>query len=527
MEETSAMSVDKNLPMGNAEDIKIDGDEVHFAAEKCGSPQAMWFGFRIIGAEGKQVTCVWEHTNEVLGNNSLGAAVPVYKPAHEDSFKRVPVSTCNFSSEQNRFFFQVPCDSDEVYVYYCYPYGPAELETFLKTIEESDFVTVITLTESAGGQPCKLIRLSDEHGSGDKKQIWVTARNHSGEVSGSFAMEGIIKEILANPDVLKKADIYFVPFVDTDGVWLGYYGKDRAPRDFNRDYCLNPIRPEVRAVLKAIKSFSNSRVDISFDLHAPTPGDPAYLVPPKLSIIHADDWKTYCRFAATMDEFSQESCPVRFSEFEKRGRMGSMSWTDGLNYDMTCTAFLYLAYGAISFTLEIPYHRGLGISGKVLKFDDWRELGRGLAKGIKAALDEELKELEEIPDMGIPILSRWRLVQPLRRATLSETDTTLEIAGVCDNSFIWFASNKVFEGAFKLDYELEGSLKRCELMLKEVGGGKALPTGRFETGALMLNAPRERLSIEAQTVDSFRILLKLEGLNGKLSICDRGHEHAR
>ena len=66
MEEAYAMNVDKNLPMGNAveakhfnltsgEDIKINGDVVHFAAQKFGSPQSMWFGFRINGVKGKKL----------------------------------------------------------------------------------------------------------------------------------------------------------------------------------------------------------------------------------------------------------------------------------------------------------------------------------------------------------------------------------------------------------------------------------------------------------------------------------------
>ena len=103
MEEVYAMNVDKNLPMGNAEDIKIERDKVHFAAEKHGSPWSMWFGFRINGAKGKKITCIWERTNEVLAGGSLGAAVPVYRAFENKPFKRIQASACEYQPEHNRF----------------------------------------------------------------------------------------------------------------------------------------------------------------------------------------------------------------------------------------------------------------------------------------------------------------------------------------------------------------------------------------------------------------------------------------
>lgn len=731
MKEAYAMNVDKNLPMGNAEDIRIDGDEVHFAAQKCGSPQSMWFGFRINGAKGKKVTCVWERTNEVLGGGSLSAAVPVYRSFDNKPFKRVQASACDYQREHNRFIFRVLCESDEVHVYYCYPYGPLELDAFFSSIKDSEFVQISTLTESEDGRPCKLLEISDKKGE-DKKQVWVTARAHSGEVTGSFVLEGMVRNILTNPTILKKASFYFVPFVDTDGVWLGYYGKNREPRDFNRDYCLQPIRPEIRAILKAVNSKSSGKADYSFDLHSPTPGDPAYLVPPKLSIISEDEWREYCLFAATLEEFSPQSFPVEFSEFPRRAR-GAVNWSD-INYDMTKTTFFYRAFGAFSLTFETAYHRGEGMSGKVLEPDDWRKLGHGLTETLRAALDGKLKEIGEIEDRGIDTLSGWHLVQLPRKVKLSEVNETLEIesvksamgpavgnlfigrrvhganaffngsidevaiynkalssveiqrvmdgvstleaedrhnlvlyfpfdegrgdtvedksgngnngavhgakwvegkfgkalefngvdsfvevqdndslnptggltvaawvkvhkriryGGIVDkwgqdsgfkgyllqstldypigaligfgdayksipiddapmdnwchvafvwdgkamkaylngkvleaaakkveakgDSFVWIASNAVYE-TVSFDYKLEGTIKQCQLTLKEVGGSNALPTGRFETYNIDLDASKTSFKKRAFNMERFRVLLKINGLNGKLQI---------
>ncbi|MBH40461.1 MAG: hypothetical protein CL790_04455 [Chloroflexi bacterium] len=518
-EETYAVNVDKNLPMGNAEDIRIEGDVVHFAAQKWGSPRSMWFGFRINGAKGKKITCIWERTNEALGSGSLGAAVPVYRAFDNDPFKRIQASACEYQPEHNRFVFDIPCESNEVHVYYCYPYGPTELDAFFSSIQDSEFVRISTLTKSEGGRPSKLLEISDKRGKG-KKQVWYTARAHSGEVTGSFVLEGIVRNILADPKILKKADFYFVPFVDTDGVWLGYYGKDREPRDFNRDYCLDPIRPEIDAILEAVRSKSSGRVDYSFDLHAPTPGGPVYLVPPKLSIISEDEWKEFCKFAAILEEFSPESCPAPFSEFLKRGIGGAMNWTNA-NYDMTNTTFFYRAYGALSFTLETPYHRGEGMSGKVLEPNDWRKVGHGLTEALRASLDGKLKEIGETVDRGIDILSEWHLVRSPSKVKLSEADETLEIESVevkaKGDSFVWLASNAVCE-TVSFDYELEGTIRQCQLSLKEVGASNALPTGRFETYNLELDASSTSFEKSAEKMKRFRVLLRIDGLNGKLRI---------
>ena len=518
-EEAYAVNADKNLPMGNAEDIIIEGDVVHFAAQKRGSPQSMWFGFRIKGAKGKKITCIWERTNEVLGSGSLGAAVPVYRAFDNEPFKRIQASACEYQPEHNRFVFDIPCESDEVHVYYCYPYGPTELDAFFSSIQESEFVRISTLTKSEGGRSCKLLEISDKRGKG-KKQVWFSARAHSGEVTGSFVLEGIVGSILADPKILQKADFYFVPFVDTDGVWLGYYGKNREPRDFNRDYCLDPIRPEIDAILKAVRSKSSGRVDYSFDLHAPTPGGPVYLVPPKLSIISEEEWRECCKFAATLEEFSPESCPATFSEFLRRARPAAMNWTN-VNYDMTNTTFLYRAYGALSFILETAYHRGEGMSGKVLEPDDWRKLGHGLTEALRALLDGKLKEIGEIGDRGIDILSEWHLVQLPSKVKLSEVDETLEIESVevetKGDSFVWLASNAVCE-TVSLDYELEGTIRQCQLSLKEVGASKALPTGRIENYNIELDASSTSFKKRAENMKRFRVLLRIDGLNGKLRI---------
>jgi hypothetical protein len=166
-----------------------------------------------------------------------------------------------------------------------------------------------------------------------------------------------------------------------------------------------------------------------------------------------DEWRECCKFATTPEEFSSESCPAKFSQFLRRARSAAMDWAD-TNYDMTNTAFFYRAYGAFSLIFETAYHRGEGMSGKVLEPGDWRKLGHGLTETLRAALDGKLKEIGEIEDRGLDILSEWHLVQRPSKAKLSQVDESPDVN----------ASNFFPTGSKRLDYQSMPAVKSNRLL---------------------------------------------------------------
>lgn len=53
------------------------------------------------------------------------------------------------------------------------------------------------LARTLGNQELDLIEISDEENRLNKKVVWIFARQHSGEVTSSYMMEGIINTLLS------------------------------------------------------------------------------------------------------------------------------------------------------------------------------------------------------------------------------------------------------------------------------------------------------------------------------------------
>ena len=76
-------------------------------------------------------------------------------------------------------------------------------------------------------------------------------------------------------DALERFAWWFVPFVDTDGVAEGYYGKDQAHNDLNRAWHRNfPRRIELRAVQQDMRVWQQTtQARLMLDMHAPGHGE--------------------------------------------------------------------------------------------------------------------------------------------------------------------------------------------------------------------------------------------------------------
>jgi len=523
--------VDENLPQGNAGRLRIDAvGRVHFLARRAvrglrgATPRSMWWGFRILGAAGRRVTCLWEHTEQVLGAATLGAVVPVVCEAGHTAHRRVPERTCRFLPNARRFEFVVPCRSDETWVYSCYPYGPADLAAFLRRLSGDPRMAVHTISQSAGGRPCRLIRLHDpdadpvsRHSRQRKRrrQVWLRARSHAGEVSGSYVLEGAILEALRRRALLRRADVCAVPFLDVDGVALGSYGKDRPPRDFNRDFCLRPRRPEVRAFLAAVARWSHGSVDYAFDLHAPAPGNASFLLAPHASLLTRADWAQHAAFARHLARRGPVSCPVPFERFSRDAGL-SMDWAASL-FEQTGTAFLWRRHGGLVFTVETAYHRNE--DGRLVTPAGWRALGRALMATVADHLSGRVPALRRSPRRPRGRLGPWLLVNRLSdcRATCRGTTVTLTPSGPLARAVL---ATPVLAPADRVRWSLTGRASG-RVFIREMAGQPPLPTGREAQAALELGTTRRWSSLPEPSGRTFRyrrILLEVTELDGALTL---------
>lgn len=205
-------------------------------------------------------------------------------------------------------------------------------------------------------------------GSGSNSII-LTARHHACESTGSYVLEGVLRELAANP--IGDAKIFCVPFVDYDGVIDGDQGKSRIPHDHNRDYIEEPIYPEVMAIMEYADKFGCS---YGFDFHSPGhkdgENDTIFLV---RNCPEKEDRAE--RFAEILEK---EITPLSMKYSKGNDHPPMTGWNQpSANFGYTMTL---RPECDIAFTLETTY---FGTEDNKISQEKMLELGRCFAKAVK------------------------------------------------------------------------------------------------------------------------------------------------
>ena len=202
------------------------------------------------------------------------------------------------------------------------------------------------------------------------KSIILTARHHACESTGSYVLEGVLRELAKNP--IDDTKVFCVPFVDLDGVIDGDQGKARKPHDHNRDYEENvSVYPETAAIKKYACEYG---CNYGFDFHSPWhksgENDNVFIVRNSIEKIEQTE---------------------RFSKiFEKEITPGSMKYSSendhqpmtGWNQPSTSFGFtmMHREECDIAFSLETAY---FGTEDNKISEEKMVELGKCYARAIK------------------------------------------------------------------------------------------------------------------------------------------------
>jgi hypothetical protein len=263
MVNSSAIQIDCNFPGGNIIVDKIEGDTV-WLKQDIRDTEGFWFYwyFRISGAGGRSLTFNFTGGKPVIGVR--GPAISLddgltwrwlgRTNCTDDSFKYV------FGPEENsvRFSFGMP-------------YTEAELKSFLKCFASNPHLKVEKLCWSRKGRAVEMILIGKSNNPAFRAAI--TCRHHACEMMASYTVEGLIEAILAETPAGKwlreNVEFLIIPFVDKDGVEDGDQGKNRRPRDHNRDYDETPLYPETASIMKLLPEWGAERLIAVMDLHCP------------------------------------------------------------------------------------------------------------------------------------------------------------------------------------------------------------------------------------------------------------------
>jgi len=339
-----------------------------------------WFywNFRVRGAAGETVRIRFPE------RNPIGARGPAASLDGGTNWAWLGAQAVTRIAEPKawEFAFAVPSNAPEVRFSMTIPYQESDLRRFLERHRGNPAIVREGLCRTTKGREAEILRagcLGREPGI----RVLLTARHHACESLASFALEGILESVLADDEAgrawRERVEVLAIPFVDKDGVEDGDQGKNRAPRDHNRDYDGTPVHATVAAIRDLVPRWSAGRLRFALDLHCPylaggDSNEQVYFPGPEDAIAA----ERLAGFAALLAEVRRG--PIPYSP--KHNVPFGTSWNTASNYS-TGRSFARWARDLpgveFSNTIEIPYANA---GGAEVNADSARAFGRDLARAI-------------------------------------------------------------------------------------------------------------------------------------------------
>lgn len=351
------MNITQKFPGGNISVIKIKGDTV-FLKNEIRDSEGDWFywAFCVTGAAGKTLKFVFDNKNRV---GYYGAAVSHDLKNFKWSGSRI---------DGGSFVYHFSNEEDKVYFAHDFLYTGQMLFDFAK----ANGIEIRTLAKSRKGRDIPYF----EFGNG-KRHIVLTARHHACESTGSYVLEGLVKELHENP--IEDTVIFCVPMVDYDGVCDGDQGKNRKPHDHNQDY--DPSALPIYETTDIIRKYiEKNNVKMGFDFHSPW-----HLggINDKVFVVRKRPEKNaeYIRFGKLLTECITDDS-VKYNTADDF--LPNTEWNKPNG--ATFANYILRRPGAdVAFTLEICY---FGEKDNIFSAERARKLGSCFAEALRKYINE-------------------------------------------------------------------------------------------------------------------------------------------
>lgn len=283
----------------------------------------------------------------------------------------------------NGFVYRFNSD-DEVRFSMGIPYTQKNWDSFINKYKNDSYVKFTYLAKTKKGRMAEMIDIRKPQ-SEPKLKVLITARHHACEMVASYAMEGLISYVLDDSWLRDNVEMLFVPFMDKDGVEDGDQGKNRRPRDHNRDYSQISVHETTAALRKYIPVWLEGKKNVMIDIHCPW--------------IHSGNNDSI--FLCGSSRKDMEIRQLHFSDLIKKNnkseltydphgfiKYGSKDWTlpkypeEGFS---STTWAADLENNELSVCIEVPY----GVNGyQMVTADKMRSFGRDVAVALKDYLQE-------------------------------------------------------------------------------------------------------------------------------------------
>ena len=366
--EQSAIRLHADFHGGNGRDfVPLGQNSYGFYVDLYGGERGLWFHFQIDGAIGA-VTFELLNADRLLGWPKFENVRPVF--GRSMSWQRTDRG-CTVLGEQGRARFTVPCRKEGTQVALCYPYTLEHWNRFRKRLGNVADVQDLNLGRSDDGWPIPALRI----GTGPQG-VWLTARHHAGETTGSYALEGVIESLLdhGNRDLLDRLTFRICPIVDVDNVQRGAYGKYGPPCDPWVVYNNSPAIRSVAAVQAHFAAAEECPI-LYADFHAPEPYGSTFACTWDESQAPAEYCRRVDRFCAALAR--RAMAPLKLDPVRTRPYPGWLAGPDGPSGQL----YFMRTYGCPSVTLEVAYNAPLDRPAPSI--DDYHRFGHAFVQALR------------------------------------------------------------------------------------------------------------------------------------------------
>lgn len=293
-----------------------------------------WFWFQIRDVRGNPI-----HIELDIRNASFGGLTD-YSP-----FIRSPSGNWERRSALTRngvLYLTLPQSIGWTDIAYFQPYTWSDYRNFADGLQLETSARIDQLGSSIEGRSIDRIRIEGTASKG--KAVWVTARQHPGEVMGSHFIEGLIGEAIRyRQNGRLNIDLNIVPMVNPDGVCHGNIRTNAAGVDLNRAWNASPSidAPEVAAI---IRSMEQHKPILFLDVHGVEDMDCCFLQPPE------GDFGQTIELRATFEAFESDLI-ARTPHIQNQQRF-AYSGDPAIASNWTTEKF-----GCLGVTLEMPFAR--------------------------------------------------------------------------------------------------------------------------------------------------------------------------
>jgi len=222
-----------------------------------------WFHFKLHNPEGCEHVMHIKNASKAAYIEGWDDYQAVASYDRQEWF-RVPTT---YDGEQLTITFTPEYDS--VYFAYFCPYSYERHQDLIHSAQLNDQCRLDVLGQTLDGRDMSLLVIGEP--SPNKKNVWLTARQHPGETMAEWFMEGFIDRLLDNDDgvaraLLNKAVFYIVPNMNPDGSVRGHLRTNAIGTNLNREWQTPTLEksPEVFMVRKKMLSVG---VNLFLDVH--------------------------------------------------------------------------------------------------------------------------------------------------------------------------------------------------------------------------------------------------------------------